>query len=56
MGDGNGLRGRPVLRIVVPIAVGRAFLAVWQSDARYLAASKFVLPSLSAIVDGSGEI
>jgi NitT/TauT family transport system permease protein len=39
----------PIVRIVVPIAVGLVFLAVWELGVRYFAVSKFVLPAPSAI-------
>jgi NitT/TauT family transport system permease protein len=39
----------PIVRIVVPIAVGLVFLAVWEWGVRFFAVSKFVLPTPSAI-------
>ena len=49
MEEAVGLRGQPIVRIIVPIAVGLVFLAVWESGVRYFAVSKFVLPPPSAI-------
>jgi NitT/TauT family transport system permease protein len=57
--DGAGEPGR-VFRIIVPIAIGILFLALWEFGVRHFGVSKFVLPPPSSIaqafVDDFGSL